>query len=253
MRDTKKQITFVSNWKTNPGSEKEALVLLKQFTAELKKIKQKIIICVPTLFLPALAKEKSNVVALGLQNTAIEDIGAHTGEVSLAQATAYKVKHVIIGHSEVRALGETDELVNKKIKYAIKQKVTPIVCVGEKVRDDGHEYFGIITEQVIKAFAGVVKKDISAVLIAYEPVWAIGKDALRDATPEEFYEVKILIKKVLMDTYGLATKDIPQILYGGSVTEKNAKAFVTAGDADGFLIGRTSLDVKKSIILLNSI
>lgn len=248
----KKPILFVANWKMNPGTEKEAVHLAKSFATELKKAKQKIVICPPALFLPALSKIKTTSIALGLQGTAFEDTGAHTGLVSLAQARVYKVSHVIVGHSEERARGETDERVNKKIKYALKQSVTPIVCVGEKVRDDGHEYFSIIQNQVTESFAGLSKKDVTKVMIAYEPVWAIGKDATRDATPEEFYEIKILLKKVLMDAFGLSSTDMPRVLYGGSVTEKNAQAFVESGDVDGFLVGRTSLDVAKSITLLNS-
>lgn len=253
MRDIKKQILFIGNWKMNPGTEKEAIQLFKQLSVELKRIKQKIYICPPAIFIPALSKIKTGSITLGLQNTAPADIGAYTGEVSLMQAAFYKVRAVLIGHSEVRARGETDSMINKKVQYAHKKKIMPIVCVGESLRDESHEYFTVIKDQIIKAFTGISKKDVSSSIIAYEPVWAIGVDAVRDATPEEFYEIKIFIKKILGDAYGLRAQDMPKILYGGSVTEKNARAFVEKGDVDGFLVGRTSLDIKKSIELLKKI
>ncbi len=249
----KKQILFVGNWKMNPGTEKEAIRLFKQLSVELKSVKQKIIVCPPSVFIPVLSKIKTSSITLGFQNTAPADTGAYTGEVSLMQAGVYKVRAVIIGHSELRARGETDALINKKVQYAHKKKITPIVCVGETIRDESHEYFTVVKEQIIHAFAGISKKDVTASIIAYEPVWAIGVDAVRDATPEEFYEIKIFIKKILGDAYGLRTADMPKILYGGSVTEKNAGAFVEKGDVDGFLVGRTSLDAKKSIELLKKI
>jgi triosephosphate isomerase len=253
MKDSKKQIIFIGNWKTYPKTEKEAIVLYKQFVVELKKNKQKISLCVPSVYIPALSKIQSRVALLGLQNTAPEDTGAYTGEVSLKQIAQYKVTYVLIGHSELRQKGETDELINTKIKYSLKQKVTPVICVGEKVRDTGHEYFTTITEQIVKAFDGIPKKEIPKIIIAYEPVWAIGKNALREATPEEFHEIKILIKKILTNMHGITPKEMPKILYGGSVTEKNADRFVSLGDTDGFLVGRTSLDVKKTITLLTTI
>ncbi len=249
----KKQILFVGNWKMNPGTEKEAVRLFTQLNTQLKAIKQKIIICPPALFAPALSKLRTTSISLGLQNTSVADTGAYTGEVSLMQGAMYKIRHVILGHSEVRARGETDTLVNKKVQYAHKKKIIPIICVGETIRDHSHEYFTLIKNQVIQAFSGISKKDMSASIIAYEPIWAIGVDATRDATPEEFYEVKIFIKKILGDAYGLRTQDMPKILYGGSVTEKNANLFVEKGDVDGFLVGRTSLDVKKTIELLKKL
>lgn len=244
---------IVGNWKMNPSSTKEATSLIKNIHKGLKKIKQKVVICPPSIFLPVLYKEKSTYTSFGLQNTSFEDVGAHTGEVSLELSKSFKPSFVILGHSEVRAQGESSSLVNQKVKYCLKKGVTPIVCVGEKDRNDSHGYFSFIENQIQESLGGLTKKDVSKLVIAYEPIWAIGKNALRDATPEEFNEVKIFIKKVLQDMYSISGTEVPSILYGGSVNEKNASLFIHKGHADGLLIGRTSLDAKKFIELVKNI
>lgn len=243
---------LVANWKTNPKNQKEAIKLFKDIIKSCSVLKKKIIICSPNIFIPVLSKIKSPFVSLGLQNTSFEDTGAYTGQTSIAQALPFKVSFVILGHSEVRQLGETSELINKKIKYTLKKGVTPIVCVGEQFRDQEHTYFTFIQKQLVESFYGLQKKDFPKIVIAYEPIWAIGKNALRDATAEEFFEIKIFIHKVLKDVFKLTDTFLPKILYGGSVDDKDGKDFIHGG-ADGLLIGRASLDVKKMSLLMKSI
>jgi triosephosphate isomerase len=233
---------IIGNWKLNPKSEKEAVAIITQIKKDLTVLKYKVVICPPSLYVSALAKVKTVNIALGLQNTTTEDAGAYTGQVSVGTALPYKIQYCIVGHSESRANGDTDEHVAKKLAYVLKNKITPILCVGERERDEAHTYFAFIEGQLKSAFTGLSKKNIENTIIAYEPIWAIGKDAVRDATPEEFYEIKILIKKVLKESFGIS-KLVP-ILYGGSVTEKNTGMFLDQGHADGLLIGRASVNPK---------
>lgn len=232
---------IIGNWKLNPKNEKEAVAIFTKIKKDLSLLKYKVIICPPSIFIPALSKIKTTNITLGLQNTAIEDTGAYTGQVSVGTALSYKIKYCIVGHSESRANGDTDERVAKKVGYILKSKITPILCVGERERDEAHTYFAFIENQLKSALLGISKKNIESMIIAYEPIWAIGRDAVRDATPEEFYEVKIFIKKVLKESFGVS---VVPILYGGSVTAKNAESFMTAGHADGLLVGRASVDPK---------
>jgi triosephosphate isomerase (TIM) len=239
----KKKI-IIGNWKMNPESGKLAEALYKNIIKIKTSSKVDVVICPPSLYLEKL-KKISKKISLGVQNISSKDKGAFTGEVSAGMLYDLGARYVILGHSERRAMGENDENINQKIKIALSSGLITILCVGEKSRDDNHDYFNVIKNQIEKDFNGVSKNSIASVIVAYEPVWAIGKDAIREATPEEFREVAVFIKKVLNDKFGANfIKDI-RIIYGGSVNTKNAQDFIVAGEADGFLIGRDSLDAKK--------
>jgi len=229
---------IVANWKMNPSNEKEAIKLAKALD------KNGVIIAPPFVFLPAISKVVRRA-KLAVQNLSPESQGSYTGEISPAMLKDLKVKYAIVGHSERRALGETNELVNKKVKNALKHGLTPIACVGESHRDHGMKYLHFMKKQIIETFKNLVPKDFSRIIIAYEPVWAIGKNAEREATPEESEEMAIFIKKVLSDHFGGSSVKKLSILYGGSVDEKNAKAFLTCGGVQGLLIGRASLNPEK--------
>lgn len=239
----KKKI-IVGNWKMNPESGKLAEALYKNILKGKFSSKLDVVICPPFVYLEKL-KKISKKIPLGVQNISHKDKGAFTGEVSGDMVYDLGARYVILGHSERRAMGEEDEVINQKIKIALAGGLNPILCVGEKKRDDNHDYFNVIRNQIEKDFNGLNKNSISNVMVAYEPVWAIGKDAVREATPEEFREVAVFIKKVLNDKFGVnLIKDI-RIIYGGSVNPKNAQDFIISGEADGFLVGRDSLDAKK--------
>ncbi|MBP9715500.1 MAG: triose-phosphate isomerase [Candidatus Pacebacteria bacterium] len=239
----KKKI-IVGNWKMNPESGKLAEALYKNIIKTKTSSKVDVVICPPFVYLEKL-KKISKKIPLGVQNISHKDKGAFTGEVSGNMVYDLGARYVILGHSERRAMGEEDEVINQKIKIALAGGLNPILCVGEKKRDDNHDYFNVIKNQIEKDFNGLNKNSISNVIVAYEPVWAIGKDAVREATPEEFREVAVFIKKVLNDKFGVnLIKDI-RIIYGGSVNPKNAQDFIISGEADGFLVGRDSLDAKK--------
>jgi len=233
----------IGNWKMNPESVKLAESLFKGVVKN-NFSKVSVVICPPFLYLNNL-KKISKKISLGVQNVASEERGAFTGEISALMSYDTGARYTILGHSERRDMGENDLMINKKVKLALLAGLVPILCVGEKERDEAHEYFQVIKNQIEESLAGISKNSISKIIIAYEPVWAIGKNAIREATPEEFREVAVFIKKVLSDKFGGKEVGNMSILYGGSVNPKNTSSFLTEGGADGFLVGGASLDVKK--------
>ena len=242
LKITKKIV--VGNWKMNPVSLKEAEKLFNNVSKSILGVKKtEVVICPPFLYLGEFKKLKK--ISLGAQNAFWEEKGAFTGEVSSEMLSNLGIKYVILGHSERRALlGEGNVEINKKVKAAISAGLIPILCVGEHTRDENHEYLNFIKIQIEECLNGVSKNFISKVIIAYEPVWAIGHGA-HPATVEEFREMNIFIRKILSDKFGVKTVESMRIIYGGSVDEKNAEDFINGGKADGFLVGRASLDPKK--------
>ena len=240
----------IGNWKKNPVSLKGAEKLFISSAKLISKIKKtEVVACPPFLYLNKL-KKHSKKLGLGVQNISTEESGAYTGEISSEMVYDLGGRYAILGHSERRAMGENNEDVNKKIKRALSSGLIPIICIGEKNRDENHEYLNFIKEQLEVAFKNISKDSLAKIIIAYEPVWAIGKNAVREATPEEFLETKIFIKKVLSSIFSVKT-EMPRIIYGGSVHAKNSLFFLKEGQSDGFLVGRDSLDAKKFNEIIN--
>ncbi len=246
----KKKI-IIGNWKMNPSSGKEAENLFKNLLKnKINKSKAEIVICPPALYLERLYKS-SKKISLGVQNIYFGGEGATTGEISANMAENSGAKYVILGHSERRAMGEAEDIINKKIKTAFYVGLIPILCVGEKQRDESHDHFNLIKTQLEGALSGVTKSSLSKLIIAYEPVWAIGDKALREARPMEFMEISIFIRKVLSDKFGVAAGSEPRIIYGGSVNPGDAEGFLRDGKADGLLVGRASLDPKRFLEIIS--
>jgi len=243
---------IIANWKSNPDSVIKARGVFSGILKLNKNLKnKKIVICPPYPYLFLGDKLKSPKIFLGAQNTFIDTEGSFTGEVKAEMLKSMNVKYVIVGHSERRKIGDSDEYISKQITTILKNKLIPILCVGEIKRDhDGH-YLSFVKNQIVNDLSGINKNSIKNIIIAYEPVWAIGKGAVREATGEEFTEMKIYIRKVLSDLYGANIAKSVKIFYGGSVKKDNAKIFIDSG-ADGLLIGRDSLDVKKIEAIIKS-
>lgn len=246
------EILVVGNWKMNPISLKLAE---KTFSEISKKIKVKkgtsIVICPPSLYLTSLSK-KSRVISLGAQNTFYEREGAFTGEISPIMLKDLGVKYTILGHSERRILGERNEDIAKKVSAVLKVGLTPIICVGEKDRDTNHKYLQFIEQEIKSATSLISKNLISKIIFAYEPIWAIGKDAVREATSEECREMSIFLHKVISDLSSPSISKGVKILYGGSVDEKNAKEFIKNGGMNGLLVGRASLNPNQFLKLIEA-
>lgn len=217
----------------NPETAEEAVKIFKAENSVLGEKKIKIMAAPPFVYLDKLSKIKSKVELAG-QDLFFEEKGAFTGEVSAKMLKNLNMKAVIIGHSERRALGETDETVNKKIKAALKEKLKAVVCVGEKKEGKAAESF--VLGQIKKAFDGInLKKERKNILIAYEPIFAIGTG--KSATAEYASKTASAIKKEV---------GVIPVLYGGSVNGKNIESFLKAKNIDGALIGGASLKIEET-------
>ncbi len=189
-------------------------------TFATKEKNAEVVACVPAPYLGAFGGSAAKgALRLGAQDVSVYSDGAHTGGYSARMLANLGVKYVILGHSERRAEGETSAQVAEKIKLVLSEGMVPIVCVGESERKDDGKYFHEIEHMLRDSLGKLSPKLIEHVVIAYEPVWAIGKKALREATPAECMEVVLFIKKVLADKYSLKKKACA-ILFGGSVNEK---------------------------------
>lgn len=236
---------IIGNWKMNPVSLKESQVIFNETLKISKGLKNiEIVICPPAPFLFVGNNLKLKNIKLGAQNVFEEIKGAYTGEVSPKMLSSLGVKYVIVGHSERRNLGETNKIINKKILATLKEKISPILCIGESTRDNNGFYLAFIKRQIIECLVNVPKAQIKNIIVAYEPIWAIGDNAIHEATKDEFIEIQIFIKKIIADIYDIKTVNTVKIIYGGSVHASNAKEFMDGG-ADGLLVGRDSLSPKK--------
>ncbi len=238
----------------NPQSVKEAEFIIKGVSKEINKSRNaKVTICPPSPFIYLLKKIKSNKIIIGAQNVSNNIEGSHTGEVSPKMLSDMGVKQVIVGHGECRKMGETNELINEKILNLLKLGISPILCIGEGDRDNDGFYLSFVADQVKECLKNVQKSKLKNIIIAYEPLWAIGKDAKRGATKEEFVEMKIFIRKIISDIYDTKIAHSIPVLYGGSVNKDNARLFAIEGQADGLLIGRDSLNPNKFNAILNAL
>ena len=239
-----KQLYLFGNLKMNMTKEK-MLPYLKQLKKSAKKSRNTIGICVSDVYLPLTHKSLKNTKILyGAQNVYFEKAGAFTGETSLTMLKDYGSSIVLIGHSERRQkFLETDSDVNKKLLATLKAGLTPIVCVGEtlKEREEG-ETKKVVKKQLKNAFDLVKPEHVTKVFIAYEPIWAIGTGV--NATKEQAEEVVKYIKQTLVSMYNLKDVSSIKVLYGGSLNEKNAAELLSMPSIDGGLIGGDSLVVE---------
>ena len=235
---------LAANWKMNL-THSEAESYLETFLSEIGQVNDvEIVIIPPFTAIPALvsASEKVPAVRIGAQNMHWEKNGAFTGEVSATMLRALYVKYVIVGHSERRALfGETDEIVNRKVRAAMEAGLRPIVCVGESLHErDSGQVEEVLGRQLRKGLENVIEKDLTEIVVAYEPCWAIGTG--RSATPAEAEQVHAFIRWDLSELFGAATADRVRIQYGGSVKPETAEDLMRQKNIDGALIGGASLD-----------
>lgn len=224
----------------NPASLSDAKKIFARIAAQAGKYKNvETVICPPYPFIGLLGKKGS--VKLGAQDSHYEIEGAFTGSVSPLMLKAVGAGAVIIGHSERRKAGDTDEIINTKLKMAIREGLTVIFCAGEEMHDEGGAYLKVLSGQIERGLAGLKKNDYKQIIVAHEPVWAIGAAAKGADTPESFEHNRLFIKKVLAGVFGKKNGLSVPILYGGSVGAKNAGDFLSLGGADGLLVGRASL------------
>ena len=236
---------IAGNWKMNMLPN-EAISFIEEFAPLVKDTKHEVILCVPyTDLVYALLNAQNTNIKIGAQNMHWEEKGAYTGEVSAQMLKSIGVEYVIIGHSERRQyFAETDETVNKKIISALANDLKPIVCVGETLeqREQGVTE-KIITTQVEKALEGISTENLNKIIIAYEPIWAIGTG--KTATKEDANDTIKQIRKKLAEIYGQNEAERVIIQYGGSVKSSNAKELFEMSDIDGGLVGGASLKAEE--------
>lgn len=245
-----KRKIIIGNWKMNPLALKEAEKLFSGVAKSISILKRtEVVVCPPFIYIEKLKKISKKIV-LGAQDAFRGDVGAFTGEVSGEMLYNVGARYVILGHSERRALGESNDEVNEKVKASLSAGLIPILCIGEIVRDENHSYFNLVKLQLEECLEGVKRGLISKVIIAYEPVWAISSTVSRkDATPADSLEMVIFIRKILSDKFGSEASSV-RIIYGGSVNEKDAEDFLRNGGVDGLLAGKASLDANKFIQII---
>lgn len=246
----------VANWKLNPstiGKAKELFIDLRKEATRRRNVET--VIAAPSVYLAELRKLTTSMrTKLGAQDVFWEKEGTYTGEVSAPMLASVGVSHVIVGHSERRALGEADEVVSRKVAAATAAGLTAILCVGESTRDTQGQYFSTVEAQLKSACAGVPKAALKRLVVAYEPVWAIssGDGKGKTATPEDVHEMVIFIRKVLTSLYERTPAARVPILYGGSVNEENAAVLLAESEIDGFLVGGASLKPQSFASILSA-
>jgi len=245
---------IAANWKMNKTLEEA-----KSFMKEIKSMVPAendvdSVVCSPALFLHALVQgAEGSVVKVGAQNMYYEENGAFTGEISPYALKDLGVTYVILGHSERRQLfGETDELVHEKVQAAFKHGLKPIVCVGETFEQrEANETEEVVRGQVEKDLAGLSEEQAKQVVIAYEPIWAIGTG--KSSSAEDANEVCAYIRSVLRDQFSNEVAEAVRIQYGGSVKPYNIEGFLKQTDIDGALVGGASLEAESFLQLLEAV
>ena len=235
---------IAANWKMNKTAQ-ESVSFVNEFRELAKKIKNEIVIYPPFTSLPELNKAIKNTnILLGAQNMHQEEKGAFTGEVSASMLKNSGCEYVILGHSERRAyFNESDELINKKTKAALKNTLKIIRCIGETLQQrESSQAMKTVESQLKTCLKNISNEEIKSITIAYEPVWAIGTG--KTATPEQAEEMHKFIRQMLKKLFNEKISLETRIIYGGSVNESNAKALLSMEDIDGALVGGASLDAK---------
>ncbi len=235
---------IADNWKMNK-TVPEALELVNGIKNVLRDIKEvEIVVCPPATVLTEVAGvlQGSNI-GLGAQNVYWEESGAYTGEISCLMLKEIGCRYVIIGHSERRKyFGETNISVNKKVKTILKYNLTPIVCVGERLEQrQANQTFEVVKDHVQGALKDIGAEEMKKIIIAYEPVWAIGTG--RTATPDQAQEVHGFIRQLLKELHNQDVADIVRIQYGGSIKPDNIINLMAQADVDGGLVGGASLSL----------
>jgi triosephosphate isomerase (TIM) len=242
---------IAGNWKMHKKVA-EAVAFIDAVKTEIVSSDVEALVCAPFTLLPSLVEAtKGTAIKVGAQNMHFEDKGAFTGEVSADMLLDIGVTHVIIGHSERRQyFAETDETVNKKTIKALQKGLTPIVCCGETLEQrEAGETKALVKVQIEKAFAGISAADAPKVVIAYEPIWAIGTG--KTASSQDANDVIAYIRQVLEGIYGDETSEEVRIQYGGSVKPSNVEEIMNESDIDGALVGGASLEPSDFIQLVN--
>ncbi len=243
-----------ANWKMNM-TQAEAAAFVKSLLLDLGDITDVEVVIIPPFTAIAKVTEalgSSQTIKVGAQNMHWEPNGAFTGEISAALLRDLFVRYVVLGHSERRSLfGETDEIVNRKVRAAHEATLRPILCIGETLEQRANGNVAkILSVQLRGSLAGLNEKELQETVVAYEPVWAIGTG--RNATPEQAQEAHAFIRHILREMSDETTAERVRIQYGGSVKPENARELMVQADIDGALVGGASLDPRSFAQIVNT-
>jgi triosephosphate isomerase len=244
---------IIGNWKMNPATLEEAKKIVRKIRLVAGRLEHtEVVVCPPFVFIPAaISRRDPNTLKIGAQMVSFNESGPHTGEVSAGMLHDLGVEYVIVGHSEARADGNTDEIVAKRVKAVVELGMYAVLCVGEKVHDEGGAYLDMLKDQIKNSLAGVPSNLAKNVVLAYEPVWAIGaKEAMSSA---QIYEASLFVRKVFSDIFSQNQAMKTLVLYGGSVNLRNANEIISIGKVDGLLVGRESVNVPGFAELLKAV
>lgn len=242
------------NWKMNKNLQ-EGVELAKELNEALKNktVNCDVVIGTPFIHLASVVNAiDTNKIGVAAQNCADKESGAYTGEVSAAMVASTGAKYVILGHSERRAYyHETPEILKEKVKLALANGLTPIFCIGEVLEErEAGKHFDVVKSQIEDSLFELSPEDFAKIVLAYEPVWAIGTG--KTATADQAQEIHAFIRKTLAEKYGQEIADNTSILYGGSANAGNAKELFSNPDVDGGLIGGASLGVDKFMPIIEA-
>jgi len=240
------------NWKMNL-IQSEVVALMRTLAAKAPTDKVQVGVCPPFVYLiPAAVAIGESDVKLAAQDVYFEAKGAFTGEISCAMLHDVCCEYVIVGHSERRhVIGESDELINKKLQAVVNSRLKPILCIGEKLEErDAGRTEKVVESQLAKGLHGLKPADLTDLVIAYEPVWAIGTG--RNATPDQAQEVHVFIRKWLAAAFGNPLAQAIRIQYGGSVKASNAKELMAQTEIDGALVGGASLNAEEFLGIISA-
>jgi len=248
-----RKFIVAGNWKMNKTLQ-EGIELARAVNEKVNGQKAVVVLCTPFIHLSEVRKViTQSSLFLGAQNCSSKSAGAYTGETSVSMIKSTGADYVIIGHSERRAyFKETDNTLNKKIRLSLEHELIPIYCCGEVLPErEAGKHFEVVKTQINEGLFSLSIKEFGKVVLAYEPVWAIGTGV--NATPEQAQEMHAYIRELISEKYGKNVAENTTIQYGGSCNPSNAKELFAMPDVDGGLIGGASLNAEDFIAIVNSI
>ncbi len=252
---------IVGNWKAyvqTTDHAKKLYASVKRLASSTALRDTQIVLAMPAPYLGIFGTGGKTSAALSRVLLAAQDLslstgGAATGEVTAVLLRNLGVTHAIIGHSERRAMGETDQMVSEKVSHAFANKIMPIVCVGERERDPDAKYLKLLRAQIDAVFSPLSQKERAQVILAYEPIWAIGKTAADALSPEDLTEMVLYIRKILGSYLPGRGAQKVKLLYGGSVEPGNIRTLAEGTGIDGFLPGHASTDEKTFVSMIKEL
>lgn len=233
---------IAANWKAYVDSTDRAKKIFARTKRLALRTHHNFVLAPPAPFLGLLAAGNHSKVCFAVQDVSTATGGAHTGAVTAGAARSAGASYAIVGHSERRAAGDDNAIVCVKLQHILAHSIIPILCVGEKQRDEGALYLTFLREEIASALAPLTQKERATIVLAYEPIWAIGKTATDSISPADLTEMILYIRKVLAEFLPGKSASRIRILYGGSVESDNARSLAEGSGIDGFLVGHAAAE-----------